>query len=37
MNDAMRAETVQISGHGQDAIEAYLAQPLDPRPPAEWW
>ena len=32
MNDAMRAETVQISGHGQDAIEAYLAQPLDPAP-----
>jgi len=32
VSDALRAETVQISGHGQDAIEAYLAQPLDPAP-----
>jgi carboxymethylenebutenolidase len=32
MSDAMRAETVQITGHGKDAIEAYLAQPLDPAP-----
>jgi carboxymethylenebutenolidase len=29
MSDAMRAETVEITGHGQDAVEAYLAQPLD--------
>jgi carboxymethylenebutenolidase len=29
MTDAMRAETVQIAGNGGDAIEAYLAQPLD--------
>jgi carboxymethylenebutenolidase len=28
----MRAETVEITGHGQDAIEAYLAQPLDVDP-----
>jgi carboxymethylenebutenolidase len=33
MSDAMRAETVQFPGHGGDAIEAYLAQPLD-GPPA---
>jgi carboxymethylenebutenolidase len=32
MSDAMRAETVQIAGHGQDAIEAYLAQPVDAAP-----
>jgi carboxymethylenebutenolidase len=32
MSDAMRAETVAISGHGQDTIEAYLAQPLDSEP-----
>ncbi len=32
MSDAMRAETVQITGHGQDAVEAYLAQPLAPSP-----
>ena len=32
MSDAMRAETVQVTGHDQDAIEAYLAQPLDPAP-----
>ena len=29
MSDAMRAETVQTTGHGGDALEAYLAQPLD--------
>ncbi|MHB1973196.1 MAG: dienelactone hydrolase family protein [Acidimicrobiales bacterium] len=29
MSDAMRAETVRITGHGGDNIEAYLAQPLD--------
>ena len=29
MNEAMRAETVEIVGHGGDPIEAYLAQPLD--------
>ncbi|MGP0110013.1 MAG: dienelactone hydrolase family protein [Acidimicrobiales bacterium] len=29
MSDAMRAQTVQIRGHGDDPIEAYLAQPLD--------
>ena len=28
MNDAMMAQTVQIRGHGDDPIEAYLAQPL---------
>jgi carboxymethylenebutenolidase len=32
MSDAMRAETVEITGHGQDAVEAYLAQPLDAAP-----
>ena len=32
MNDAMRAETVEISGDGGDAIEAYLAQPLEGPP-----
>jgi len=32
MSDAMRAETVAITGHGQDTIEAYLAQPLDGEP-----
>ncbi len=29
MNEAMRAETVQIEGHDGDSVEAYLAQPLD--------
>jgi carboxymethylenebutenolidase len=29
MTDAMRAETITISGHGGDEIEAYLARPLD--------
>ena len=28
MTDALRAETVRITGHGGDEIEAYLAQPL---------
>ncbi|MDQ0378532.1 dienelactone hydrolase family protein [Amycolatopsis thermophila] len=32
MSDAMRAETVTITGHGGDEIEAYLARPLDPAP-----
>ena len=32
MTDAMRAETIQITGHGGDQIEAYLAQPLDGPP-----
>ena len=32
MSDAMRAETVQITGHGDDTIEAYLSQPLDATP-----
>jgi carboxymethylenebutenolidase len=29
MTDAMRAETVEITGSGGDPVEAYLAQPLD--------
>jgi carboxymethylenebutenolidase len=32
MTDAMRAETVSIIGAGGDAIEAYLAQPIDQGP-----
>ncbi|HTT86157.1 MAG TPA: dienelactone hydrolase family protein [Acidimicrobiales bacterium] len=32
MDDAMRAETVMITGAGGDEIEAYLAQPLGRRP-----
>ena len=32
MTDAMRAETVTITGAGGDEIEAYLAQPLDRGP-----
>ena len=32
MSDAMRAGTVEIRGDGGDAIEAYLAQPLDGAP-----
>jgi carboxymethylenebutenolidase len=32
MYDAMMAETVQITGHGGDAIEAYSARPLQPGP-----
>ncbi len=30
MGDAMWAGTVSLAGHGGDAIEAYLARPLDP-------
>jgi carboxymethylenebutenolidase len=29
MNDAMRAGTTTITGHGGDEIEAYLAEPVD--------
>jgi carboxymethylenebutenolidase len=32
MSDAMRAETVEITGHGGDLIEAYLARPTDGPP-----
>jgi carboxymethylenebutenolidase len=32
MSDAIRAETVTITGHGGDEIEAYLARPLDETP-----
>ncbi len=32
MTDAMRAETIRITGHGGDEIEAYLAQPLEGGP-----
>lgn len=32
MTDAMRAETVTITGHGGDRIEAYLARPLQGGP-----
>src|SRR5580704_15304518 len=32
MKDAMIAETVSITGHGGDQIEAYLARPLGPGP-----
>ena len=32
MSDAMRAETVQITGYGDETVEAYLAQRLDPVP-----
>ena len=32
MKDAMMAETVSITGHGGDQIEAYLARPLGPGP-----
>src|SRR5580704_13603360 len=32
MTDAVRAETVRITGHGGDEIEAYLAQPLGAGP-----
>lgn len=32
MGDAMRAETIRITGHGEDELEAYLAQPLDDGP-----
>src|SRR5215469_18325923 len=30
MSDAMIAETITITGHGGDTIEAYSARPLDP-------
>jgi carboxymethylenebutenolidase len=30
MSDAMRAETIRITGHSGDEIEAYLARPLSP-------
>ncbi len=32
MYDAMMAETISITGHGGDEIEAYLARPLGPGP-----
>jgi carboxymethylenebutenolidase len=32
MSDAIRAETITITGHGGDEIEAYLAQPLAEQP-----
>ncbi len=32
MNDAMMAETISITGHGGDQIEAYLARPLGDGP-----
>jgi carboxymethylenebutenolidase len=32
MTDAMRAETITITGHDGDEIEAYLARPLDSAP-----
>lgn len=32
MFDAMLAETVTITGHGGDALQAYLARPLGPGP-----
>ena len=31
-DESMRAETIRFDGHGGDAVEAYLAQPLE-RPP----
>ena len=32
MDEALRAETVRISGHQGDEIEAYLAEPLGEGP-----
>jgi carboxymethylenebutenolidase len=32
MYDAMLAETITITGHGGDQVEAYLARPLSPGP-----
>ena len=32
MTDAMRAETIRITSHGEDEVEAYLAQPLEGGP-----
>lgn len=29
MSESLRAETIRLTGHGGDEIEAYLAQPLD--------
>src|SRR5690349_12844176 len=34
MSDAIKAETVTMTGHGGDEIEAYLARPLDGEPHA---
>lgn len=30
MGDAMTTETVRITGHGQDEVEAYVARPIEP-------
>ena len=32
MTDEMQAETIRITGHDDDELEAYLAQPLDSGP-----
>ncbi len=32
MKGSMRAETISVTGHEGDELEAYLAQPLDPGP-----
>jgi carboxymethylenebutenolidase len=32
MYDAMMAETINVTGHGGDQVEAYLARPLGPGP-----
>ena len=32
MYDAILAETISLTGHGGDQIEAYLARPLGPGP-----
>jgi carboxymethylenebutenolidase len=32
MTDALQAETIEITGHGGDTVEAYRAQPLDAAP-----
>lgn len=32
MNEALTAETISITGHGGDEIEAYVARPLGPGP-----
>ena len=37
MKDAMMAETISITGHGGDQIEAYLARPLGPGPYGGNW
>ena len=36
MYDAMLAETVTITGHDGDEIEAYSARPCGPAPWAAW-